>query len=439
MAEIILDPLGETVEEGTIVRWHKRPGDMVVVDEPLFEVETDKVTADVPSTLTGEMVEILVEEGSTVPIGTVLAVVRLDGEELLTVRPGDQRDDAGEAASSLPLTQPPAVAAPEPTEARDRQNSRSPGTGDSRVRSPLVRRLINENRLDAAELPGSGSGGRITRGDVLKYLESRSAPNPEEEPTSPTAAVEEQSPPDAAASTDDEFERMPFTSVRRITAEHMVRSKATSAHTLTIVQVDYERVAQVRESVAPAFKEAEGFSLTYLPFIMRAVIDGLQEFPRVNASVVDDALHVYRRVHLGIAVALGVDGLVVPVIRDAASLRLPALARTVNDLSSRARSKQLRPDDLHGGTFTITNPGGYGTLAGAAIINQPQVAIVNTDGIAKAPVVIERPGEPDSLAIHRVGNLSMSWDHRAVDGAYAAAFLDSVRNDLETRDWHQEL
>ena len=232
---------------------------------------------------------------------------------------------------------------------------------------------------------------------------------------------------------------MPFTNIRRRTAEHMVRSKATSAHVLTAIEVDFERVDRVRRAVRDEFKAREGFSLTYLPFIARAVVDALHEFPKLNASVGDDALVVHHRIHLGIAVDLNFEGLLVPVIRDAQDMRMPAIAREVSELAAKARSKQLSADDISGGTFTITNPGPFGTFITAPVINQPQVAILSTDGVKKKPVALELPDGSDSIAVHPVGILALMFDHRANDGAYASAFLAKCRDIIETRDWSQEV
>ena len=246
------------------------------------------------------------------------------------------------------------------------------------------------------------------------------------------------SPPAEAASSDRE-QVIPFSKIRRITAEHMVRSKATSAHTLVVVEVDYEGVDRVRHAHQEAFRASEGYSLTYLPFISRAVVDAIAEFPHVNASVGNDELIVHRYLNLGIAVDLNFEGLLVPVIHDADTKRLRAIAREIHDLASRARTKRLTADDIVGGTFTITNAGPFGTMITAAVINQPQVAILSTDGVKKRPVAVELPDGTDAVAIHPVGMLALSFDHRAFDGAYAAAFVSRVRQILETRDWAQEL
>ncbi|HWC11891.1 MAG TPA: 2-oxo acid dehydrogenase subunit E2, partial [Acidimicrobiales bacterium] len=261
-------------------------------------------------------------------------------------------------------------------------------------------------------------------------------------PVAPSAPSRAAAAPQAAgpairAGADDEV--VPFSNIRRRTAEHMVRSQATAAHVLIATEVDFVGVDRARDAVRQSFKAREGFSLTYLPFVARAVIDAIAEFPHVNASVGDDELIVHRRIHLGVAVDLNFEGLIVPVVRDAADKRLPAIARTISELARRARSRDLTADDISGGTFTITNPGPFGTLLTAAVINQPQVAILATDGVRKRPVAVELPDGTDAVAVHPVGNLALSFDHRAFDGAYAAAFLARCKAVLEARDWSEEL
>ncbi|MHB8671799.1 MAG: dihydrolipoamide acetyltransferase family protein [Acidimicrobiales bacterium] len=298
----------------------------------------------------------------------------------------------------------------------------------------MVRKLISEHGLDPAGIQGTGQGGRITRADVLAVIDrgARSGALG----GGPASAAPGGPAPAAPGA---ESEAVPFTNIRRRTAEHMVRSKDTSAHVLTAVEVDFESVERVRRAERESFKAEEGFSLTYLPFVARAVIDALADFPRLNASVGEDALVVHRRVHLGIAVDLSFEGLIVPVIHDAGDKRLRAIAREISELAAKARAKRLGADDIVGGTFTITNPGPYGTLITAPIINQPQVGILSTDGVRKRPVVVELPDGSDGIAIHPVGMLALSFDHRANDGAYASSFLAACRDLLETRDWAQEL
>jgi 2-oxoglutarate dehydrogenase E2 component (dihydrolipoamide succinyltransferase) len=327
-----------------------------------------------------------------------------------------------------------------------------------------VRKLIGEHGLDPATITGTGAGGRITRNDVLAVVESGAAPvAPAEAPPAPApaapapapaapapapaAAVPAQAAPAAPAPTPTVYaaapgERdtvVPFSNIRKRTAEHMVRSKATSAHVMASIEVDYEAVEVVRRAQREEFKAAEGFGLSYLPFVSRAVVDAIREFPEVNASVGDNALVVHHDVNLGIAVDLDFKGLMVPVIHGADGKRMRAIAREISDLAARARSKKLGPDEIAGGTFTITNPGPYGTLLTMPIINQPQVAVLSTDGVRRRPVVIELGDGSEGIAIHSVGNLALTWDHRAFDGAYASAFLHRVQEILETRDWAAEL
>ena len=291
--------------------------------------------------------------------------------------------------------------------------------------------MIGERSLDAATIVGTGGGGRITRRDV--EAASAGGPSAGQAPAAPGAAV-----PSLARVTSGD-ERIPFDNIRRRTAEHMVASKATSAHVATAVEVDFEVIERVRRAHGDAFRAEEGFGLSYLPFIVRAYCDAVHSFPAVNASVDGDTLVVHHDVNLGIAVDLGPAGLIAPVVRAADGLRLRAVAREVNDLAQRARSKQLGPDEIMGGTFTITNMGPFGTLFTVPIINQPQVAILATDAVKKRPVVVEGPDGDDAIAVHSMGILTLSWDHRAFDGAYAASFLHSLAEILERRDWEAEL
>ncbi len=314
-----------------------------------------------------------------------------------------------------------------------------------------MRRLIAENDLDPAAIAGTGPGGRITRNDVLSVLDqgggqapAPAAPAQPAAPARPAAAAPAPAPatapaPQPVARAGERDTAIPHTNIRRRTAEHMVRSLSTSAHVYASIEVDFEGVERARSAEREAFKAAEGFSLTYLPFISRAIVDAIREYPEVNASFGENELIVHNYVNLGIAVDLDFKGLMVPVIHDADGKRLRALAREVSDLARRARSKQLGPDDIAGGTFTITNPGPFGTTMTLPVINQPQVAIVSTDGVKRRPVVVDLPDGSEGIAIHSVGNITLTWDHRAFDGAYAAAFLRRVKEIVETRDWSAEL
>jgi 2-oxoglutarate dehydrogenase E2 component (dihydrolipoamide succinyltransferase) len=321
------------------------------------------------------------------------------------------------------------------------------------VLSPVVRRLISEHDLDVEQISGTGAGGRITRADVLAVIDDdataaakagdTTAPAPAPATAAaaaPTAVAPKPAPQAAPSKPGERDEVVPFSNIRRRTAEHMRRSLDTSAHTLVVIEVDYENVDKVRNAVKAKFKEEEGTSLTYLPFIARALVDAIREFPHVNASVGNDELIVHRYVNLGIAVDMEYQGLIVPVVQDAETKRLRALAREIADLGRRAKAKKLSADEIAGGTFTITNAGGYGTLITGPIINQPQVAILSTDGVKPRPVAIALPGGGGyGIAVHPVGNLAIAFDHRAYDGAYASAFLARLKEILETRDWASEL
>jgi 2-oxoglutarate dehydrogenase E2 component (dihydrolipoamide succinyltransferase) len=444
--------LGETVTEGTITRWLKQVGDLISADEPLFEVSTDKVDSEVPAPGSGVLSEIRIAEGDTARVGTVLAVI-VDPSVRATQPPAAEPPTAPlvEALPSPPEP-PPAVVAPmpppvaPPIAAPPVAAPSGAVVATAALTTPVVRRLIAEHGLDPASITGTGEGGRITRKDVLDaagspggatppavlFVPVVSAPTPPALDDTPTQA---ESVPDATRG--DVV--VPFTNMRRRTAEHMLRSKATSAHVYTSVEVDFERVHRVRAANGAEWKQREGFSLTYLPFVARAFCDTIDDYPNVNASVVDDTLVVHSDVHLAIAVDLDFGGLIAPVIRGADGMRLRAIAREMRDLATRARAKQLMPDEVLGGTFTITNPGPYGTFLTLPIINQPQVAILSTDGIAKQARVIEGVDGGDLIAVRHVGMLALAWDHRAFDGAYAASFLNGLKEHLERHDWTSEL
>ncbi len=450
MAEIKMPQLGESVTEGTITKWLKKVGETVKKDEPFFEVSTDKVDSEVPSTESGVVTQILVEEGDTVEVGTVLAVL---GSDSMPNEPAPV------------VSTPPVQPAPEPAPVVSTppvQPAPEPGREAAFLLSPVVRKLIRDNGISATEITGTGAGGRITRADVLGYLDRRSVqgyrapvvssppvqPAPEPAPVVSTPPVQPVSMQTAAHQTSvvqqqslsvgSRDEVVPFSNIRRRTAEHMVRSKAISAHTLVSIEVDFEGVERVRSSLREQFHKEEGFSLTYLPFVSRAALEALRTYPRLNASVGDDALIVHKDIHLAIAVDLDLDGLIAPVLHNAETKRLTGIAREIHDLAHRARTKQLSADDISGGTFTITNPGPFGTLITYPIINQPQVAILSTDGIRRKPVVVKLPDGSETIGIHSVGVLAIAFDHRVIDGAYAAAFLARMREIIETWNWAQE-
>ena len=461
MVDVTMPQLGETVTEGTVTRWFKQVGDEVALDEALFEVSTDKVDTEVPSPVAGVLSEILANEGDLVEVGQVLA--RLGSEAAAPVPAASEPPPppaAPEPAPAPPPREPAAPPPPAPAVAPAvSEISESVGTG--MVLSPVVRRLIAESGIDPTTIEGTGLGGRITRSDVEQAIRARGAasaaaaggapagaapaeaPTPPPEPSPPTESPRPDpsrrsaSLPAVVVRSGDSV--VPLNRIRRRTADHMVMSKQTSPHVLTAIEVDYEGVEKVRRASKQAWKAEEGFSLTYLPFIARAVVDALRDYPHLNASFGDDELIVHASVNLAIAVDIDFQGLLAPVIQRAEGKRLRQIARDIVDLANRARSRKLSPDDLSGGTFTLTNAGQYGTMMQFPIINQPQVAILSTDGVTRKPVVVTDNFGNESIAIHSVGVLAMAWDHRAFDGAYAAAFLHQVKELIETRDWEAEI
>lgn len=459
MADIELPQLGESVTEGTITQWFKQVGDEITEDEPLFEVSTDKVDSEVPSPVSGFLTEILVPEGETVDVGTKLAVVSDSAPDggSAAEEPAAEAEPAPEPAPE-PEPEPAAAepAPPAPSEPAPAPAAEAPAPSDEPgpLLSPVVRSLINEAGIDPADIRGTGVGGRITRVDVENHIRDVGArPAAPAESPAPAAAASAPArdrrtpapPPErvsaAASAAVGTSTSMPLNKIRRITADHMVRSLSTSAHAYVSTEVDYEAIERVRRARRDEFRAEEGVSLTYLPFVARALIDALAEFPLVNASMGEQSeeLEVHGSINLGIAVDLDYEGLIVPVVHEAQDQRLPALARGINELADRARERRLSADDITGGTVTITNVGSTGNVFLLPVINQPQVMILSTDGVSRRPVVVTGPDGDESIAIHSVGNLTLGWDHRAFDGAYAARFLARVREILETRDWAAEL
>lgn len=414
--EITMPKLGETVTEGTVGTWLKAVGDTVEFDEPLFEVSTDKVDSEIPSPVDGVLQEILVEAGETVPVGTALA-------RIVT-------DNGASAATAAATSAAPAVtaAAPATAPAAARPGPAVPGGNGSRLLSPVVRKLAAENELDLSRVSGSGVGGRIMREDVLAAIASGSAV---------AAPVAPATPPSAAAPVGgDREEVVQLSRIRLVTAERMLESRQTSPHVWTSVEVDLERIEQIRQKHKERFKNENGASLTYLPFIARVTCDALRVFPTVNSSVnmTDKTMTLHRYVNLAIAVDLNEQGLMAPVIKGADMLNLRGIARAIKTVGDAAKAKTLTADDLSGSTFTITNPGPLGSYASAAIINQPNVAIMSTEGVSRRPTVVG-----DAIAIHHMCILGLSYDHRAFDGVTASRFLMYVRDALQDRDWEAEL
>jgi pyruvate dehydrogenase E2 component (dihydrolipoyllysine-residue acetyltransferase) len=433
--EVTMPKLGETVTEGVVSQWLKQVGDTVAFDDPLFEVSTDKVDSEVPSPYDGVLLEILVNAGDTVPVGTPIARI---GEPGAVAAPGSA-PPAGPAAqvpeTGEPATEPAAVTTP------------PAGNGQSGVLlSPVVRRMAAETGIDLTAVPGSGAGGRIRREDVEQAIAARpaaaappatAAAPPATVPapaTAPAPAAVAAPKPAASVSPGDEVVKL--SRMRLITADLMVRSLKTSAHVWTSVEVDFEHVEQVRQRHKEQFKKAEGASLTYLPFIARAVCDALRQFPAVNCSVdiENQTMTLHHYVNLGIAVDLSEQGLVAPVVKNADSLNIRGLARNIAAVAAGARARTLTAADMSGSTFTITNPGPFGSYASSPVINQPNVAILSTDGIARRPVAVG-----DAIAIHHMSILGFSYDHRAFDGSTASLFLRYIRDAIQDRGWDAEL
>lgn len=407
--DVLMPQLGETVLEGTVATWHKAEGDTVQKGDLLLDVETDKAAVEIEVPESGVLNKIAVPEGDTVDVGTVLAIIAVDGEAA-------EAKPAAEAAPAMGAA--PAVGA---ASAATTPGKGLPPKSSSTQLSPAVRRLVKEHDLDIGAIQGTGRNGRVTRQDVLNHIES--------------GGVAAQAAPRAAAPS--ERGRIPFDRFRRVTAEHMVRSKATSAHVLQAMDVDFSAVDAARMGRKDAWKSDKGYSLTYLPFVARAVCQALRDFPKINASVDDESLVVHESINLAIAIDLNHEGLVAAVTRDADKLSVPALAEAFADLVNRAKSRKLSPDDLQGGTYTLSNPGPYGTLFTAPIINQPQVGILSMDAVNKRATVVSNE-DGDAIAIRPVGILAHSFDHRAIDGAYSAAYLQRLKSILESNDWNAE-
>ena len=475
---VIMPQMGESIAEGTLTRWMKKVGDTVKRDEPLFEISTDKVDAEIPAPAAGVLLEILITEGTTVPINTVVAKI---GES------GDATASAPAAEAPAPAAVPAPAAAPAPAPAPAPASAAAPAPvaapvaapaapgfdvppqpGETREElqkrrsSPVVRNIATEKGVDLAQVPGSGISGRVTKADIVAFVEkggtqapapapAAAVPAPAPAPTlAPAAVVAALAPapapakpapvapaaPAAPATPVISFPAganvtvEPMSTMRKKIAQRMVESKQTSAHVATVFEVDYTNIARLRERVKERFAAQYGTKLSYMPFIFKAVIAGLKARPAVNASVSGDDVLYHRDINLGMAVALDW-GLIVPVIKSADDLSIVGLARAANDLASRARTKKLLPDEVQGGTFTITNPGVYGSLFGTPIINQPQVAILNIGTIEKRAKVIELPDGSDTIAVRTMGYLALSFDHRLVDGAEADAFMGVVKATLE--------
>ncbi|GBD32849.1 Dihydrolipoyllysine-residue succinyltransferase component of 2-oxoglutarate dehydrogenase complex [bacterium HR33] len=444
--DVIMPQMGESIAEGTVSRWLKKIGDPVKRDEPILEISTDKVDAEIPAPASGVLAEIKVEEGKTVPVQTVIAVIETDGAQAAAPAAAESKAAPSEpppapARAEAPAPPPAAAAAPSreaprgPATGEVRRDGAAAETAEERLRrrsTPLVRKIAQEHNIDLTQLTGTGYAGRVTKKDILEYIErAAGAPRPAapaagvaEAPAGPAAAVVH---PTVEVWPGDRVE--PMSRIRKLTADHMVLSRRISAHVTSFYEVDFTRIARLRQAKKEEY-ERRGAKLTYLAFITKVVADALRRHPILNSSVSGDQI-VYRgSINIGIAVALDW-GLIVPVIKNADELSLLGIAKQMADLAERARTKRLNPDEVQKGTFTITNPGVFGSYIGTPIINQPQVAILGVGAIEKRPKVITLEDGQDVIAIRTMGMLSLSYDHRVVDGADADRFMSDVKRALE--------
>ncbi len=452
--DVLMPQMGESIAEGTVSKWLKQVGDPVKRDEPLFEISTDKVDAEIPSPAAGVLAEVKVQQGQTVPVQTLVAVIETDAGATAAAAPAAPPAPKPAPAATTPpsaAAQRAVAAAPAaPPVAAAQRAPAAPGgtavlpppapkagdgaeTAEDRLRTkstPLVRKIAAEHQVDIATIPGTGIAGRVTKQDILGFIESgaaRAPAAPVPRPSSPVPGLPPVAHPSVEPWPGDRVE--PFSKIRKITADHMIMSRRVSAHVTSFFEVDYSKVAGLRRQHKASYAE-RGVNLTYLAFIAKACAEQLRQHPVVNAAVSGDTIIYRADVNIGIAVALDW-GLIVPVVKHADELSLLGLGRAINDLGERARTKKLTPDEIQRGTFTITNPGVFGSFAGAPIINQPQVAILGVGAIEKRPKVVTLPDGTDTIAIRTLGMLSMSYDHRVVDGADADRFLADVKARLQ--------
>ncbi|HEX6088089.1 MAG TPA: 2-oxoglutarate dehydrogenase, E2 component, dihydrolipoamide succinyltransferase [Thermoanaerobaculia bacterium] len=462
--DVVMPQMGESIAEGTVSKWLKNVGDKVDRDEPLLEISTDKVDAEIPSPAAGVLTEILAKEGDTVPVNAVVARIAAEGEaaepkpaaaaeapapEAPAAQPQPEAPKADEPKPRTESTRAaePAQQAAEPTPEPPTANRQPPTEEDDNVSSlderrrtkssPLVRKIAAENNVDISQIEGTGVSGRVTKNDILDFLQQPAkpaaqapAPQPQAAPQQPAAAPQARAPRPTPQFAEGENVRLePLSVMRKRIAQHMVQSKQTSAHVHTVFEIDFTNVEKLRRQHKDAYAE-RGVKLTYMPFIVQAVIAGLREFPILNASMDESNVIYHRELNIGIAVALEW-GLIVPVLKHADELNILGVSRAVNDLGDRARAKKLSPEDVQGGTFTITNPGVYGGLFGLPVINQPQVAILGVGGIKKRPMVVETK-DGDFIAIRSMCYFSLGFDHRLIDGAVADQFMARVKQIIES-------
>jgi 2-oxoglutarate dehydrogenase E2 component (dihydrolipoamide succinyltransferase) len=428
--DIIMPQMGESIVEGTITKWLKKPGDKVQRDEPLFEISTDKVDAEIPAPATGVLQEIKVTEGTTVGVNTIVGTIAVDGEAAAAPaksapaaeKPAPEKREEKKAA---PAPTPPA--APAPASHEEDEEARS---------SPLVRKIAREHGVSLSQLSGTGLGGRITKQDIMQFIESQGSAQPAPASASPTQSAAAAPAPRPAAPAPYPGDLVPMTNMRKIIAKHMIESRRTSAHVHCMYEVDFTRIVNLRARQKDGFEQRHGARLTFMPFFVRAAVMALQQFPIINANIDGDNIRYHRYINMGIAVALDW-GLIVPVLKNAGDLNFLGLQRGITDLGERARTKKLKPEDVEGSTFTVTNPGQFGAVFGLPIINQPNSAIMGVGGITKQPMVITDKDGTDSIAIRSIVHLTLGYDHRLIDGAVADQFMAMVKKNLET--WSEEV
>jgi pyruvate dehydrogenase E2 component (dihydrolipoamide acetyltransferase) len=426
--DIIMPQMGESIVEGTITKWLKKPGDKVQRDEPLFEISTDKVDAEIPAPATGVLQEIKVTEGTTVVVNTIVGTIAVDGEAA-----------TAPAKAAAPALEKPAAKAEEKKAAPAPPPSAPAAQGeDEEARSsPLVRKIAREHGVSLSQVSGTGLGGRITKQDILSFIEgqgsSQPAPATPSAPAQPAAATPA---PRPAAPAPYPGDLVPMTNMRKIIAQRMIESRRTSAHVHCMYEVDFTRIVNLRARHKAGFEQRHGARLTFMPFFVRAAVIALQQWPIINATLDGDNIRYHRQINMGIAVALDW-GLIVPVLKNAGDLNFLGLQRGISDLGERARTKKLKPEDVEGSTFTVTNPGQFGAVFGLPIINQPNSAIMGVGGITKQPMVITDTDGTDSIAIRSVVHLTLGYDHRLIDGAVADQFMDLVKKTLQT--WSEEV
>ena len=426
--EIVMPQMGESIVEGTITKWLKKPGDKIQRDEPLFEISTDKVDAEIPAPASGVLQEIKVGEGTTVQVNTVVGTIASDGESAAKPAPVAEKRAAPAAPAPAPKAETPAPAAPAKHEVEDHARS-----------SPLVRKIAREHNVNLAEVSGTGLGGRITKEDIVAFIDRQETGAPSGAPSKlslggevPQPAAPAPRPAPAAIPGD----LVPMTQMRKIIMQRMVESRRTSAHVHCMFEVDMTRIVNLRNKQKASFEQRNGTRLTFMPFFVRAAIIALQQFPIVNASAEGESIRYHRHVNMGIAVALDW-GLIVPVLKNADELNFLGLQRGITDLGERARNKKLKPEEVEGSTFTVTNPGQFGAVFGLPIINQPNSAIMGVGGITKMPLVVTDKDGSDSIAIRSVVHLTLGYDHRIIDGAVADQFMAFVEKTLE--GWSEDV